>query len=157
MSSSCSARSWAVLSIRGASDAPTVETVARPAGLTPITDLDWPLGEVGVCLVQVADRLDAVSCAEPHDLQRIAVGMLDPTDFGPDARYERDVVQEAVRTSCAGEFESVVGSPPADSGLDVPFSAPSVDSWERDGDRTFQCLVGVDGRRLVGDVVADGR
>ena len=42
--------------------------------LAAITGLDWPLGDVGECLVQVGERLESASCAEPHDLQRIAVG-----------------------------------------------------------------------------------
>jgi len=61
-------------------------------------------------------------------------------------------VQLAVRTACAAVFDSVVGAGKQD--LEVPFSTPSAESWERDGDRTYQCLVGVDGRRVEGDVLA---
>jgi len=140
---------------RDGSDGVAPETVARPEGLTPIAGLDWPLGDVGECLVQVEHRLTVVPCSEPHDLQRIAVGTLDPAEFGPEAGYDRAAVEQAVRTACSIEFESAVGRSVAEGGLDVPFSLPSADTWERAGDRTYQCLVGVDGRRVVGDVVAD--
>jgi len=139
---------------RADSDDAAPVIVARPDGLIPITELDWPLGDVGSCLVQVRDLVEPVSCAEPHDLQRIAVGTLDPTDFGPEARYDRAVVEQAVRASCAVEFQSVTGRSAADSVLDAPFSVPSADTWDRDDDRTFQCLVGVDGGRVVGDVMS---
>ena len=146
---------WVIVSARTESDAPAPETVARPIELTPITELDWPLGDVGECLVQIGERLDPVPCAEPHDLQRLSVGTLDPSDFGPEAGFERDALEGAVRASCAVEFESAIGVATAESELDAPFSLPSADTWERDGDRTFQCFVGVQDRRVVGDLVID--
>lgn len=128
-----------------------VEVVDRPAGLTTITELDWPVGDVGECLVQVDDRLDTVSCEEPHDLQRVAVESLDSARYPADATFDREAVHDDVRAACAVEFESFVDTAPADSEFEAPFSAPSADTWERDGDRGFQCFLGVTDRRLVGD------
>lgn len=147
----------AVVWARRDADEPDIQIVERPNGLTTITDLAWPLGDLGDCLAQVADDLETVPCSEPHDLQRIAVGSLDPAEFPADAPFDIDAVQGAVRASCAAAFESFVGEPEVDSDLQAPFSAPSVETWQRDDDRTFQCLVGVDQRRLVGDAEATGR
>ena len=143
----------AVRAVREGDDADAVaaDTVDRPAGLRPITDLDWPLGDVGECLVQVGEQVVSVSCSEPHDLQRIAVGTLAPDVFGPDVAFDRGAAEQAVRVACSKEFESVVGDT---AGLEGPFSLPSADSWAREDDRTYQCLVGVEGRRLVGEVIA---
>ena len=134
------------------SDDPTIEFIERPDGLPPITELDWPSGPVGECLVQIDDALVSVACAEPHDLQRIAAATLDPNRFGPDADFDGDQVQLAVRTACDAAFDSIVGG--WAQNLEAPFSAPSAETWERDGDRAYQCLVGVDGRRVVGDALA---
>lgn len=144
----------AALWLRDGSDEVAIEYVDRPAGLTPITELDWPVGDVGECLVQVGDELVAVPCDGAHDLQRIATGTLDPVRFGGDAAFDRAAVRAAVRAACANTFDSFVGETAGE--LETPFSTPSAESWERDGDRTYQCLIGVEGRRIVGDASADG-
>jgi len=146
---------WLLLGALTESDDPEFEIVDRPADLVTITDLDWPLGEVGECLVQVGEQLEPVSCSEPHDVQRISVGVLDQTVFGPDAPYDREAVERAVRATCADEIET--GVDVDDGSLSVPFSLPSAESWASEDDRTYQCLVGVEGRRLVGDVVVADR
>jgi hypothetical protein len=135
----------------GATD---VEFVERPAGLIDVRRLDWPEGDVGECLVQRDDTLDVVGCDEPHDLQRVAVATLDAP---ADAPFVEAEMQASVRAACDVAFSSFVGVSPADSVFDAPFSAPSAATWERDGDRRFQCLLGVAGRRIVGDAAGVGR
>jgi len=135
----------------GATD---VEFVERPAGLIDVRRLDWPEGDVGECLVQRDDTLDVVDCDEPHDLQRVAVATLDAP---ADAPFVEAEMRASVRAACDVAFSSFVGVSPADSVFDAPFSAPTTATWERDGDRQFQCLLGVAGRRIVGDAAGVGR
>jgi serine/threonine protein kinase len=135
----------------GAAD---IEFVERPTDLTDVRELDWPDGDVGECLVQRAEILDVVGCDQPHDLQRIAVGTLDDP---ADAPFDEAMVRASVRAACDTAFSSFVGLSPAESDLDAPFTAPSGVTWEQDGDRRFQCLVGAAGRRIVGDAEGAGR
>ena len=131
----------------GAPDGSTVDLGDRPDGLVPITELDWPVGDVGECLVQRADRLDPTPCGDPHDLQRIASGSLDVDDV---TTFDASEVRGEVRSRCADAFESFVGVSVPVSMLDAPFTAPSAASWPQ-GDRVYQCFVGVSGRRVTGD------
>jgi len=39
----------------------------------------------------------------------------------------------------------------------VAIAVPSAAGFELDGDRTFQCLLGVAGRRMIGDAEASER
>ena len=128
------------------------EVVDRPPGLVAIDDpaVVWPFGDVGECLVQLAARtaLQGVSCDEPHDLQRYAVAQLDP-DALPVA-FDPDLVRSAVDAACASALEQfAAGDRPT---LDVPVTRPSAASW-RQGDRRYQCLVGIAQRRIVGDAL----
>ena len=131
-----------------------VVVVERPADLVDVRDLDWPIGDVGDCLVQRDDALVTIGCAEPHDLQRIAVGTLDVAAGAP---YDEAEVEASVRAACDTAFEAFVGRPRSDSDFDAPFSAPSREAWEERGDRRYQCLLGVAGRRIVGDAEAASR
>ena len=131
-----------------------IELVDRPTGLTDVRELDWPDGDVGECLVQRDEVLGAVSCDEPHDLQRIAVGVLDDP---ADVPFDESAVRASVRASCDAAFSAFVGEPPADSDFDAPFTAPSDASWTQDGDRGYQCLLGVADQRIVGDAEGAGR
>ena len=140
-----------MVSRRSDGSAASVELVERPGGLGEITDLDWPFGDIGECLLQVGERLDAVACDRPHDLQRTAVDTLPPESFPTDAEFDRDAVRAVVRTACLAAFESFVGEPVDASVLESPFSAPSAETWSADGDRTFQCFAGAADRRVVGD------
>ena len=126
----------------------------RPAGLPDVRELEWPTGDVGECLVQRDTTLAAVGCDEPHDLQRVAVGTLDDT---ADAAFDEATVRAAVGAACDEAFTSFVGVSPVVSDFDAPFSAPSSATWEQDGDRGYQCLLGVAGRRIVGDAQGSGR
>lgn len=132
-----------------------VAVVARPDGLDPIEGdgIVWPFGEPGECLAQVADssELAVVGCDEPHDLQRFAVAELDTIAGG----YDAGVVRVAIETACRQAFEPFVGAPYDAAGLDVPFTQPSASTWD-DGDRAYQCFVGVPDRRLVGDAAGSG-
>lgn len=134
--------------------------VDRPDGLRPITDpaITWPFGEVGECLVQTvddADELQPTDCDDPHDLQRFAVGdffeerinLADADDAG---------LREAVGELCQDEFEAFVGTPYLESELDAPFTQPTEATWS-EGDRRYQCFVGVPDARMVGDAQGSGR
>jgi hypothetical protein len=137
-------------------DRSSVGVAERPGGLAAITELEWPFGAVGDCLVQVGIELEAVPCGQPHDLQRIAVGELDGERFDAGESFDTDAVNDAVRTECAAAFRSFVGVAFANSDLETPFTAPTASRWAAD-DRGYQCLLGIDGRRLVGDAAGSGR
>ena len=128
------------------SDGPVV--VERPAGLAAIDgpDVTWPIGAIGECLVQVdgIDRLQSTDCGQPHDLQRFAVGTLDdPTLTAPtDAELELAVAGHCLAAA-------------PDLGLDdlqIAQTNPSAATWQ-EGDRDYQCLLGVPGARLVGSAL----
>ena len=118
----------------------------------------WPFGEPGECLVQLADRdeLVPISCDEPHDLQRTAVGQtpLDLDDLSDGDLTDADI-EAVVEATCRDAAEEFVGTPYADSELEAPFTRPSVDSFERES--RYQCFVGRTGERLIGDARDGGR
>ncbi len=128
----------------------------RPVGLVGIDDpsITWPFGEIGGCLVQLAgySDLQPVPCDEPHDLQRFAVGVLDPAEYPTGMRYDEFAVQAAVEAACASKLASFTGSGHSGSALDVPVTRPSAASWTN-GDRRFQCLLGVSNRRVIRDAI----
>ena len=119
-------------------------TAPRPATLSTLVDAVWTAGGVGDCLRQVpdTDQLEVVACGQPHDLQRFASGT---------------VVDElsAVEERCTEEFERFVGVAPDESQLDIAQTRPSAESWEQ-GDRKFQCYLGVEGHRVMGDAHTTG-
>jgi hypothetical protein len=130
----------------------------RPDGLIPVDDpsLRWPFGEPGGCLVQMVDldELQPVECERPHDLQRFVVAELDT--FSADAGYDARAVSAAVDAACRAAFEPFVGVVADESMFDVPYTLPSEATWA-EGDRRYQCLVGVAGSRVVGDATGVGR
>ena len=71
-------------------------------------------------------------------------------------RSDPDGVREAVEAACRRAFEPFVGIDQDDSELDAPFSMPSASTWAN-GDRRYQCFVGVGDGRLVGDATSSGR
>lgn len=149
---------WLVL--RGAGDdtvsppAPTseagVELIVgdRPTGLVGIDDaaIVWPLGPIGECLVQVAGEmvLAPVDCNEPHDLERFAVGRLPDQDLTGTNSIDTDTIDELVDAACADALGSV-----ADGRLRVAQTRPTPASWA-EGDRTYQCMIGIPGKRITG-------
>jgi hypothetical protein len=109
--------------------------------LSTLVDADWTAGKVGDCLVQVpkSTGLRVVDCDQPHDLQRFATG----------------TAADDVDDACADAFETFVGTEPHDSALDIAQTRPSGDSWAH-GDRSYECYLGLQGRRLRGDAHATG-
>ncbi len=133
-------------------------TLPRPPDLPPLDGLAWDVGDVGDCLVQVAgeDTLALVDCAEPHDLQRIALGSVD--DLDPVALidgYDRAGIEPAVTATCTAAFAGFVGRGVGTSELGLAQRQPSAESWE-DGDRTYGCYLGMVGYRLAGDARRSG-
>ena len=130
----CVGAAWMIV---GGGDGPTL--VDRPADLVEIDHptIVWPVGEVGACLVQVpdSDTLIEIDCDAPHDLQRFAVGTFDGDD-----RFED--LTDLITRRC----------PSPVSGFEVAWTVPSLASWSS-GDRTYQCLIGVPGRRAVGSAL----
>lgn len=124
--------------------APAPSVLDRPVELSPIDgpDVIWPIGPVGECLVQVddAELLQPIDCELPHDLQRFAAGALDADlDSPTDAELEVEVA------------ERCLGAAPALSlpEMQIAQTNPTAATWS-DGDRQYQCLVGVPGARLAG-------
>ncbi|MEO6571402.1 MAG: serine/threonine-protein kinase [Ilumatobacteraceae bacterium] len=135
-----------------------VAIVDRPVGSTDLALATWPFGGDGECLTlpNGADHLEATSCSDPLDLQRITADELDDTFAETDAPFEAHDVQVAVVAACEQRFAEFVHLDLADSNLSMPITHPSAGSWA-EGDRAYQCLVGVPGRRLVGDAAGSGR
>jgi hypothetical protein len=132
---------------------PQVTLTARAAGLAPLgDDLLWPFGEPGACLVQVngVDELIPVDCDEPHDLQRFFVGEISTAAIDADASFDAEAVAAATSDECRTAFEAFVGIGADASEFAIAVTRPSAETWP-DGDRRFQCLLGVEGAWLVGD------
>jgi hypothetical protein len=119
-------------------------TAPRPATLSTLVSADWTAGAVGDCLVQPqgSDALEVVACDQPHDLQRFATGTV--TD-------DRSVVEQR----CSEAFEGFVGGAPDESKLSIAQTRPSAESWTQ-GDRNFQCYLGIEGQRITGDARSTG-
>ena len=135
-------------SATGRPDAPTI--VERPGGLVALDDpsVVWPLGAIGECLVQVddADTLQPVDCDEPHDLQRFAVGALPEGTTSPDAPDDAEL-ELAVADLC---LEAAPSLPLPE--MQIAQTNPTADTW-KDGDRGYQCLLGVPDARLTGSAL----
>jgi hypothetical protein len=133
--------------------AAAIAVVERPGGLPPLDDaaVIWPFGQTGECLVQVngLDELMPVDCAEPHDLQRFAVDELDEIDVADDGSLV-DAIRATTDDACRDSFVEFVGLAEADSVFLIAITRPSGDTWA-EGDRRFQCLLGVPDRHVVGD------
>jgi serine/threonine protein kinase len=136
-------------------DPQVLEFVERPADLVDIREVDWPIGDVGECLIQRDDALEPVGCADAHDLQRFAVGQLAAASLP--SEFDADIVEASARASCDSAFVTFVGVEPDASDLQVAIALPSAVGFELEGDRTFQCLLGVAGRRMIGDARASER
>ena len=132
----------------------------RPDGLVAIDDPSvlWPFGERGECLVQIADadRLQPIDCSRPHDLQRFLVADLDAATFPDAAPYDGAAIRGAVDDACRAAFRGFVGIDAVDSVFDTPLTLPSDATWGQ-GDRRYQCLLGVPDRRTIGDAAGSSR
>ena len=100
---------------------------------------------VGDCLNEPSEseisRVEKVSCDEPHDYEVFA--LVNHPD-GRDAPFPLDLMLFAADTgfdTCLPRFEQYVGQDYVLSRLDIDFFYPTRESWERDGDREFVCLI----------------
>jgi serine/threonine protein kinase len=138
----------ATTSVPAAPASPTI--VERPPGLVPLDDpgVVWPLGAIGECLVQLDgdDMLRPVDCSERHDLQRFAVGALDETTTSAEQPDDAEI-ELAVADLC---LDSVPELPLPE--LQIAQTNPSAATWG-EGDRGYQCLLGVPGARLTGSAL----
>jgi hypothetical protein len=124
--------------------------VDRPEGLVALDDpaVAWPLGAIGECLVQVdgVETLQPVDCDEPHDLQRFAVGALTEGTTSAEAPDDAEL-ELAVADLC---LDAAPVLPLQE--LRIAQTNPSADTW-REGDRGYQCLLGVPDARLTGSAL----
>lgn len=122
--------------------------VPRPAGLVPLDDpaIVWPLGAVGDCLVQIDgdDILQTVPCDAPHDLERFHAGTIDDV-APPGTEVSAELLDIDVESRCLAAAPATEPNSP----IRIATSGPTVDTWAR-GDRTFQCFLGIPGRRTSG-------
>jgi hypothetical protein len=127
-------------------------TVARPAGLPPLTAADWSATAVGDCAVQrpARQRLEVVSCDDPHDVQHYASGRLPGNGV-----FDGDAVAATVTRACDDALAGFAGTTPDTTELDIAVTRPSSMSWAA-GDRDFACYVGIAGQRIVGDARTSG-
>ena len=134
-----------------------ISVVARPENLPSLDDasMTWPFGPVGECLVHVngLDELMPVDCAEPHDLQRFAVDELGPDDLSEGDAYSADAVRGVTGRACRAAFVDFVGVEEPESLFRIAVTRPSADSWA-DGDRRFQCLLGVRDHLVTGNAAS---
>jgi hypothetical protein len=111
--------------------------------------------EVGQCLnepdsEEVID-VDVVECGEPHDLEVYRVAEL------PDQDFDAGAVDTASFAICLESFDGFVGTPYAESELDIYYLVPSEDSWAG-GDREVVCAVyDLSGEQLTGTAEGIGR
>lgn len=124
-------------------------------------DLDVMSLQVGDCFDDPADLEDvvfevtAIPCSDPHDNEVYSVQSL-ATAF-PRAFPGQDALWDHSYQVCSGSvFDSFVGTPYAESSLEVFSLTPSEESWE-DGDREFVCaLFRLDGEKLSGTARSSG-
>ena len=143
-----------VVSTTAAVAAPAVTFVERPNEVPELggDDITWPLGPVGECLVLEPgdDTLSPVRCDRPHDLQRFEVDSLDPAGFPPGAGFDAEAIEAGTGDACRAVFVDFVGVEAISSEFEIAVTRPSADTWA-EGDRAFQCLLGVPDARMVGD------
>ncbi|MDO5048572.1 MAG: septum formation family protein [Actinomycetaceae bacterium] len=79
--------------------------------------------------------VNTTKCSEPHDAQVIGQEELQYAEFPG-----LDVIQEDAAAFCSAAFEEFVGTPLAESQLDVFPLSPTEDSWNKAEDRTLLCI-----------------
>ncbi len=85
-----------------------------------------------------------VDCSEPHDLEVYQTADL------PDQIFDPAVVDSDAFEICLAAFDGFVGTPYADSELDIYYLIPSEESWS-EGDREVVCAVyDLSGNQLTG-------
>ena len=100
---------------------------------------------VGDCLNEPPEsevsRVEKVPCDEPHDYEVFA---LVNHSAGRDAPYPIDLILFSDDTgvdACLPSFEPYIGQTYMSSRLYINVFYPTRESWERDGDREFVCLL----------------
>lgn len=89
-------------------------------------------------------NVEIVDCADPHDLE-----VYETADL-PDQTFDAATVDTAAFEICLAAFDGFVGTPYADSELDIYYLIPSEESWS-DGDREVVCAVyDLSGEQLTG-------
>ena len=134
------------------------------AGLTFLIagcgDSVFDLG-VGDCLNEPSEsevsRVDKVPCDEPHDYEVLA---LVNHPAGRDEPFPLDLMLFSGDTgfeACLPHFEPYVGQDYMLSRLGIDFFYPTRESWERDGDREFVCLLfDLDNASMTGSMRGSG-
>lgn len=98
---------------------------------------------IGTCLsfgdeigAEVSE-LPVVDCnlAHTHEIFEVVIN-------GDDLYPGFDALEESALTACLGAFEDYVGVSPFDSSLLYSWLVPTLDSWNREGDRETICVVG---------------
>ena len=79
-------------------------------------------------------NVEIVDCAAPHDLE-----VYETADL-PDPTFDAAAVDTGAFEICLAAFDGFVGTPYADSELDIYYLIPSEESWA-DGDREVVCAV----------------
>lgn len=118
----------------------------------PVIDLGQTA--VGTCLDfgdeidDTVERLPAVPCEEQHTHEIFAV-----VDSSAETYPGFEALEGEAQAVCLGRFEDYVGISAFDSELFFSWLVPTLDSWEREGDREIVCVAGEDNDApLVGSV-----
>ena len=118
------------------------------------------VGETGVgsCLRFDADigaevtELPVTECTVTHSHEIYAVVV-----SGDDVYPGFDALEDTALTECLGAFEGYVGVSPFDSTLLYSWLVPTLDSWNREGDKETVCVIGNgDGAPLLESVRGTG-
>ncbi len=89
-------------------------------------------------------NVEIVDCSESHDLEVYQTADL------PDQMFDPPIIDAASFEICLDAFDGFVGTPYADSELDIYYLIPSEESWS-DGDREVVCAVyELSGEQLTG-------
>ncbi len=109
--------------------------------------------EVGQCFddpddfSEVSD-VDIVDCAEPHDNEVYHLFDVADADDYPGLT----VIETAATDGCLAAFDGYVGTPYADSVLDIRYLYPSEDTWG-EGDREVICsLYNLNDEQMTGSM-----
>jgi hypothetical protein len=121
--------------------------------------IDLTDGAIGTCLdfgdsieAEVAE-LPTVPCGEPHTHEIYALAFSDEATYPGLEALEADA-----QAKCLAAFEDYVGVSAFDSELFFSWLVPTLNSWDRDGDRQIVCVIGEgNGAPLVGSVRNIGR
>jgi hypothetical protein len=92
-------------------------------------------------------EVEAVPCAEPHDLEAYHEFSLDGSEYPGD-----DEIAQQADTGCYDQYAGFVGMSYEDSTLDYFPYTPTEASWTEDGDRLVSCMIGDPEGRTTGSL-----